>query len=615
MIPPLPSVTRGVPTVLGADPKGKNLLYCNGASVILRNLKDPRCNDVYTQHAKKVNVAKYSPSGFYIASADDIGKVRIWDTVNPEHVLKNEYSPFSGPVYDLSWSSDNQWIFVGGCGRSLFGAIINAETGSSVGSIMGISKKVNSVDIRPTRPFRLIMGDDEGLVSFFEGPPFKFKLHTKYHTSFVQVVRFSPTGSIFISAGSDGKIFVYNATDSALIGEVGSPAHGGGIYGVSFSKDGSRFVSGSGDKKIKLWKVEGESVTPLSEYNFGTTLNDMILGCSWVDDLVAAVTLNGSIHLFDAPTDTNTLMSPRVVYTGHTGFLTCGHYNVECSRLLTGSNNAVIASWDLESASAQMFTGDLAHKSHISNMTSVGDVLITIGFDDRCVLSNIKERTYLTSINLPSQPHSVGVMPQLMLVVIGCDKHVVLLNASNNKLQLLDQKEIALGKSYLTVSPETGTAIICAENEQLMAFKTCGGKLSKLHVTNPPPRPPTMGAYSPDGSMIVFVDASRNVTVHKVTDDAADPHQMPTLQPFGSEYWQRHSASITALGWSPNGRRIATGSLDTSIIIWSLDTPRQQIVIRDPSLRLNSISLSWIDNSTLCNTAADGSIRSWNVPI
>ena len=55
-----------------------------------------------------MDVAKYSPSGFYIASGDKSGKVRIWDTVNKEHILKNEFQPISGPIKDLAWSSDNQ---------------------------------------------------------------------------------------------------------------------------------------------------------------------------------------------------------------------------------------------------------------------------------------------------------------------------------------------------------------------------------------------------------------------------------------------------------------------------------------------------------------------------
>ena len=106
----LPRTERGKPLVLSADPKGKNFLYANGNSVIIRDLAKPEIADVYTEHSCPVIVAKYSPSGFYIASADQSGKIRIWDTVNIEHILKNEYQPISGPIYDLSWSADSQVI-------------------------------------------------------------------------------------------------------------------------------------------------------------------------------------------------------------------------------------------------------------------------------------------------------------------------------------------------------------------------------------------------------------------------------------------------------------------------------------------------------------------------
>ena len=35
----LPRTTRGQPIVLGADPKGKTILYTNGNSVFIRNLE------------------------------------------------------------------------------------------------------------------------------------------------------------------------------------------------------------------------------------------------------------------------------------------------------------------------------------------------------------------------------------------------------------------------------------------------------------------------------------------------------------------------------------------------------------------------------------------------
>lgn len=64
----LPRTARGTPLVLGGDPKGKNFLYTNGNSVIIRDIENPEISDTYTEHSCQVNVAKYSPSGFYISS-------------------------------------------------------------------------------------------------------------------------------------------------------------------------------------------------------------------------------------------------------------------------------------------------------------------------------------------------------------------------------------------------------------------------------------------------------------------------------------------------------------------------------------------------------------------
>lgn len=49
--------------------------------------------------------------------SDQSGKVRIWDTVNKEHICKIELQPFAGPVKDLAWSPDNQRMIVVGEGR------------------------------------------------------------------------------------------------------------------------------------------------------------------------------------------------------------------------------------------------------------------------------------------------------------------------------------------------------------------------------------------------------------------------------------------------------------------------------------------------------------------
>lgn len=53
----------------------------------------------------------------WFSDLDVTGKIRIWDTVNLEHILKNEFQPFAGLVKDLDWTADSQRMVAGGQGR------------------------------------------------------------------------------------------------------------------------------------------------------------------------------------------------------------------------------------------------------------------------------------------------------------------------------------------------------------------------------------------------------------------------------------------------------------------------------------------------------------------
>ncbi|CAL8084238.1 unnamed protein product [Calicophoron daubneyi] len=610
VIPPLPRVVQGKSVVLGSDPKGTFLLYTSGNSVILRNLKDPSASDIYTEHSTAVHVAKYSPSGFYIASADKHGKVRIWDTVNKEHVLKNEYQPFSGPICDLAWSSDNQKIIVGGTGQATFCAVFNTETGSSLGTLMGLSRNVNSVDFRPTRPFRAIAGNDEGLVTFYEGPPFTFKHSFKNHSAFVNIVRYSPTGEFFASAGADGKLFSYGGDSGDPSQEVGAPAHKGGIYGLCFSGDGSLLLTASADKSLKIWQANERAITLLSEYKFPDKKENMVLGCAWIGNTIAVVTFNTYIHLFDAPSATTGLSDPHTVLYGHSMFITCSSYSYTRNRLVTASSDGSVASWDMETCLAEMFSGQHAHTTQIQSIALIDEYLVTVGYDDRCVLATLADRSFIYSVKLPSQPRGVATVPAQMLVVIACNEHMVLLQVSNNTLIVLDEQKIELGSCNLAVSPTTGLTVVCCENHQVLAFRPTSGKIQKIQLANLPSSPLCMARFTPDGSMIAFVAENRNTSVYTIDDPQGE---LPTLKSAVSDYWQKHTARVTAMGWSPNGRLLATGSLDTCIVVWSLDNPSKPITIRNAHPISNSTSVWWMTDSILVSTAHDGSIRRWKI--
>jgi WD40 repeat protein len=78
VLAPNPVTTRGAPTVLAVHPKEPKIIYCSGKLVVVRNLDDPTDTFVYKGHNEQTTVAKFSPSGYWVASGDVSGKVRVW---------------------------------------------------------------------------------------------------------------------------------------------------------------------------------------------------------------------------------------------------------------------------------------------------------------------------------------------------------------------------------------------------------------------------------------------------------------------------------------------------------------------------------------------------------
>lgn len=152
------------------------MVYCSSNLVIIRNLDDFENCEMYKGHREQVTCAKLSPNGNWVCSADEKGNVHIWDALGKEHVARYVYERYaSGSVYDIAWTSDNQRVAIVGDGKEVFAKVFLIESGSKVGDLNMIGKKVLSVDIRRERPFRLATAGEEFSTNWYEGPPYKWK--------------------------------------------------------------------------------------------------------------------------------------------------------------------------------------------------------------------------------------------------------------------------------------------------------------------------------------------------------------------------------------------------------------------------------------------------------
>ncbi|XP_067845802.1 WD repeat-containing protein 1 [Heptranchias perlo] len=595
----LPQVERGVSKVIGGDPKGINFLYTNNKSVIIRNIDNPGIADIYTEHAHQVQVAQYAPSGFYIASGDISGKIRIWDTTQKEHLLKYEYFPFAGIIKDICWSEDNQKVAVAGEGKEKFGAVFQWDTGSSVGTLSGHSKIVNSIAFKPSRPFRVVTGSDDNSCAFFEGLPLKFKCTISDHSRFVNCVRYSPNGTKFASAGADGQIFIYDGKDGSKICALGGDkAHNGGVYAISWSPDNSHLLSASGDKTVKLWDVEANSA--VTTFNMGSDVLDQQLGCLWQQNNLLSISLSGYINYLDK---TNPSKPLRVV-KGHSKSIQSLTIHTSDGKpsIYSGSHDGHINYWDA-------LTGEndtLAGKGHTNLVSSMviddSNQLVSCGMDDTLRFTNLIKKEYNAqdTIKMDTQPRNVAVGPGGYTVVV-CIGQILLLK---DKKKVFAIENLDYEPEAVAVHPGGVTVAVGGNDGKVHLYSIEGTTLQKndcvLDLNNS--TVVTAIAYSPDGAVLAVCATNKVVTVFSVADGYKKENN-----------YYGHHAKVVCIGWSPDNQHFATGGMDGLVFIWTLNNPNKRFKISDTHRLYHVSCIAWLDEHTLVTTSHDACVKQWSI--
>lgn len=587
----LPRTERGQPIVLGVDPKGENILYCHGNSVVVRSVDSPQYSDIYTQHSCQVNVAKYSPSRFYIASADKSGKVRIWDTVNQEHILKNEFQPISGPIKDLAWSSDNQRIVVVGEGREKFGHVFLADTGTSNGDITGQTRPINTVDFKPSRPFRIVTGSEDNTAAVYEGPPFKFKGTKTDHSRYCQVVRYSPDGNYWASGGFDGKIFLYDGKDSEAKGEL--IGHTGGVYGLAWDGASKKLLSASGDKTCKVWDVS--NMVCLATFKMGEGVEDQQVGCLWSGPHIVSVSLSGFLNYLDLDNPAKV----KQVVKGHNKPITALCLGANRKIFYTGSSDGNIISWDSESGKNERISGPGHGVQVTSILQGCGSSLYTVGYDDTLRQFDSATGQYSgAAVSLSAQPRDMDHAGEVTYLVTM--KSLVTLKGGSVE----QEQSVEFEPSCCSYSAKhQHLAVGEAGGNLVRIYSSQGGGLdlvSEITLTGA-----AMDlAYSPDQKYLVSADSNRKVTLLVAGGG---------YEKANAKEWGFHTAKVNCVSWAPNSLYVASGGLDTGVIIWSVEAPEKHCLIRNAHEQSQITNVAWLDNSSLVSTGQDANIKVWNI--
>ncbi|GJE96547.1 WD40 repeat domain-containing protein [Phanerochaete sordida] len=583
LFPCNPATTRGESTRISSS-KDK-IAYTNGRTVIIRDLKAPSAVVSYAGHVQNATVAKISPTGYYCASGDASGTVKIWDLVGEDQTLKGEYKVVAGRIKDLDWDGESKRIIAVGEGRDKFGHAFMFDTGSSTGSIIGHSKTVNAVSIRHQRPYRAVTAGDDCTIVFHQGAPYKYEKTIKTHSKFIQDVRYAPSGDHFASVGMDMKIFLYDGKEGETVAEITDSPHTGSIMALSWSPDSTAFVTSSADRTVKLWDVETRKA--VTTWNLGKAVEQQQVGNAWTEggDIVS-LSLSGDLNVFDkraGDKPSRVLYGPSKAVTALTPTSSSGTF-------IAGLADGRVLSFDTDYKYAE----GAGHKNLVSGATTLPDGKVaTIGYDD---LVREIDGVSFTQASCPttSQPKSIAAAADSTLFVV--EIGVVEAIRSNQKVHELKPKY-----TPSVVAAHGTTVAIGSDEQKVYLYEWDGKSLTETAVLEGNRGALSALAFSPDGSQLAAGDSSGKIALF----DAK-------AKKFITSRWSFHSGRILSLAWTPDGKHCASGSLDTHVYVYSVAKPGNAIAIKNAHAGSVS-SVFWVNDGKLASVGADGCFRTWEI--
>ncbi|BEJ16159.1 hypothetical protein CspHIS471_0507640 [Cutaneotrichosporon sp. HIS471] len=588
-----PTTARGESTKLDADPKGEKIVYTNGRAVIIRDLNNPSSAHAYTQHTQTATVARFSPSGYYIASGDVAGNVRVWDTTNPaENILKLAARPIAGRINDVAWDSESKRLIAGGEGKDRFGGAFFVDSGSSCGEITGHSKPITSLSVRHQRPFRAVSGSDDNSIVFHTAVPFKYDRIIQTHTRFVRDVGFSPNGDVFASVGSDGKFFLYDGKTGETKASADAPDTTRSLMALSWAPDSAHLVTAGADGVVAIWDAAAAQVK--QTWSVGADVEAQQNGVVWANpNTIASVSLSGTINVFDVREG----KTWRKLY-GPTKAITSSALapGGDSQTFYTGSFDGTMKSFALgaslgEREGACSNVEGVGHTALVAAMASDGTGKVwSAGWDDK--VSAISGGQFAaSSVPTKAQPAGVAATPQAVYV------------ASPAGLEVSMEGSSTVVGGPCTAVAVHGDLVATGSGKKVTIARASGSSLSEVASFEDNKGDVLSLAFSLDGSLLAAGDAAGRIVL---IDAKAN-------KVLVSSRWTFHTGRVASLAFSPSGKRLASGGADESIYIWNPEKVVRNVPIKNA--HPGGVSgVAWENDTRVVSAGADGCVRTWEVP-
>jgi RNA polymerase sigma factor (sigma-70 family) len=533
----------------------------------------------------------FSSRGTFVATGTRDGDIDVWTVPEGRNKFASNKFAYTMPkkqIIQLAFAEQSNYLI--------------SVTGDGTVTWRDLAKEISVADWRHRAPITkaafspdmrtLAVASNDGSIHLLEPKSGKTLATLDDRRQIIADLAFSPDGAT-LAWSANGTIHFWDTAKAREIGMTEEVA--AQYFALAFSKDGKQIFAGDGLGRLKEFDVASAKETKQLTHYFGTILS---LAVSHDGKRLLAGGMDNTVHLWD-------LAQGEEMHTGqgHEGAVLAMTMASNGKTLVTASNDSTVLFWDLttHTPNRRIKAGG---PMYCVSASPKGDVVAAGGAEPTIHLWNVASGEEIRALAGPeSGTNGLAFSPDHKLLAgVGVDELRLWEVATGEQLRKVRRPNSGKGQSLalcLAFTPDGKTLAVGGQSElavslydvaqdretarlrtgrgvSSLAFSSTGRTLvtagvdsfvqiwevasGKLRTSLGPlhqlKTAITAVAVTPDDRRIVVVPPSRQFRIF----------DMMSAEEIGK--FSGHKGMVHDLAFSPDGKRLYSGSADTTICAW-----------------------------------------------
>lgn len=567
--------------------------------VVIRDLISNRPDLEVSRSEKQIRSLRFSPDGKLLATGSVDGFIRICDAATGQERISFQAHPT--PCGNPDMNADGSLIAT--CGSSdKTASIFDVKTGKRLHSFPDHTSTIECVWLNGAGD-RLITGTSSPSSTFWlwDVPGNRRICELGGHANQVRWAGFNPSTKLFASCCLDQKARIWDTRTGKLMHTL--RGHTGWVEHGAFNPDGTRFATASQDCTLRLWDTGSGECTAVLRGHLGPVLH---VAFSKDGGTIVSTSFDGAVKTWNVAD-----LERGNAIRGHTKYV----YSVACH---PDNERIASASWDGTVRVWNARTGKQIHclvhneaKEEIVSAVAFhpkGKLLASVSRDDTIRLWDVDTGREVHRFEAP-----IGHWLDTR-IVFSPDGSLLATGDNRNRVRIWNvdtRTEYATLEGHthiirdLAFSPD-GRYLATGGAELECAIRIWDVQKKELaHMLKPVAKGVDGHSgviyaltFSPDGKWLASGSMDGTARLWETGN-------------WGRSYVLKHSTNVYGLAFTPDSTRLAAACSDRSIRLWHVETQHELAELRGHEDYVHSVAFT-PDGTRLISGSGDNTIRVWD---